>query len=71
MAKTVTNKNDAVFTLVCRECDAGMDIESEQEAYAAGWTDIEYSPDLPMANFAGLCPECQEKFENWPTRGTL
>jgi hypothetical protein len=70
MAKTMSSNNHVPFTLVCRECDAGMDIASEQAAYAAGWTDIDYFPGLPMANFAGLCPECQERFENWPTNET-
>jgi hypothetical protein len=54
------------FTLVCQECDAGMDIESEEQAVAEGWTDIDYAPHLPMANFIGLCSDCRESFENWP-----
>lgn len=48
------------FTLVCSNCDAGMDIESEAEALAAGWTEIDYAPELPMANYVGLCPDCRE-----------
>ena len=58
---------DVPFTLVCQECDAGMDIHSHEQALAAGWTDIDYAPDMPMANYVGLCPECQEKYGNWPT----
>ncbi len=58
---------DAPFSLVCRECDAGMDVKSHSQAMADGWTDIDYAPDLPMANFVGLCPECLERFGHWPT----
>lgn len=58
---------DVAFSLVCSECDAGMDIESNDQAMAEGWTGIDYAPDLPMANFVGLCPDCREKFEHWPS----
>jgi hypothetical protein len=44
-----------------------MDIESNDQAMAEGWTGIDYAPDLPMANFVGLCPDCREKFEHWPS----
>lgn len=47
------------FTLVCAECDAGTEIQSKVEALACGWISITYAPDLPMANFVGLCPECR------------
>lgn len=50
-----------VFTLVCEECDAGDDITSEGEALAAGWSRIQFAPDLPQANFVGLCPECRRQ----------
>ena len=46
------------FSLVCSECDAGTNIVSHDQAIAEGWTEIDYAPDLPMANFIGLCPEC-------------
>jgi hypothetical protein len=53
--------DDAIpFTLVCTDCDAGMEIRSYEQAIAEGWTDIQYTPDLPMANYLGLCPVCQE-----------
>jgi hypothetical protein len=58
---------DVPFSLVCSECDAGTHIESQDQAMAEGWADIDYAPDLPMANFIGLCPECRERFGNWPT----
>ncbi len=48
----------SVFSLVCENCDAGDDMLNEVDARAAGWTQIEYTPDLPMANFVGLCPHC-------------
>lgn len=59
--------DDVPFTLVCSECDAGMDIGSHEQATAEGWADIDYAPDLPMANFIGLCPDCREEFEHWPS----
>jgi hypothetical protein len=58
---------DVPFTLTCSECDAGMEIESHEHAVAEGWTDIDYRPDLPMANYVGLCPVCRETFDHWPT----
>lgn len=58
---------DVPFSLVCSECDAGMGIASYEQAMAEGWTDIDYAPDLPMANFIGVCPDCRERFGHWPT----
>lgn len=49
---------DVVFSLVCEQCDAGMEIASHAEALALGWTEIRYAPELPMANFVGVCPDC-------------
>lgn len=57
---------DIPFTLVCYECDAGDGIDSHAQAVAEGWTSIDYAPDLPMANYVGLCPDCREAFERWP-----
>lgn len=59
MCCTCAAPDDVPFSLTCSECDAGMEVESHPEALALGWTDIEYDPDLPMANFIGLCPECR------------
>jgi hypothetical protein len=52
-----------VFSLVCEECDAGMNVLSHADALAEGWTEIEYRPDLPMANYCGLCPDCRRDRE--------
>jgi ribosomal protein L31 len=52
-------RSDVPFSLVCICCDAGMGIESNQQALAAGWTAIEFAPDLPMANYLGVCPDCR------------
>jgi hypothetical protein len=60
------NAVDVPFSLVCSECDAGTNIESNDQAIAEGWTEIDYAPDLPMANFVGLCPDCREMYEHWP-----
>jgi hypothetical protein len=48
------------FSLVCQECDAGTEIASREQANAAGWADIIFAPDLPMANWLGVCPSCQK-----------
>ena len=55
------------FSLVCSDCDAGMNVGSNDQAMAEGWTGIDYAPGLPMANFVGLCPDCREKYEHWQT----
>ncbi len=52
---------DAPFSLVCIHCDAGMEIGSYEEALAQSWTEVSYAPDLPMANFIGLCPACRQE----------
>jgi hypothetical protein len=54
---------DVPFSLVCEQCDAGMEIGSYEEAVAQGWHFIQYAPDLPMANFVGLCPACRQAEE--------
>jgi hypothetical protein len=53
-----------VFSLVCERCDAGMDIETYEQAMDEGWTDISYEPDLSSANFIGLCPDCRRAEES-------
>lgn len=55
--------DDVPFSLTCSECDAGMEVTSHSEAIALGWLDIVFAPDLPMANFLGLCPECRRQAE--------
>jgi hypothetical protein len=55
--------SDVVFSLVCEICDAGSNVTSREQAIAEGWTDIIYAPDLPMANFVGLCPDCKRDEE--------
>jgi len=68
---------DVPFSLTCEGCDGGMEIESYEAAIAAGWTEIDYAPDLPMANFLGLCPVCrqwredQERGRNVPPASQL
>ncbi len=62
----IDNPNDVPFTLVCLDCDAGLEIESHEQAVAAGWTYIDFAPDLPMANWSGLCPACRERWEQSP-----
>jgi hypothetical protein len=59
-----TGNPDPAFTLICSECDAGGDIATEEEAIAAGWSQIRPAPDLPQANFLGLCPNCRRPTDN-------
>ena len=54
---------DVPFSLTCAHCDAGMEIGTYEEAVAQGWSEITYAPDLPMANFVGLCPVCRREEE--------
>lgn len=56
---------DVPFSLVCSECDAGCNIENQEQAVAEGWSNIDYAPSLPMANYIGLCPECRENMSYW------
>ena len=51
---------EIAFSLTCAHCDAGDGITTEREASDASWTRIQAAPDLPMANFVGVCPVCQE-----------
>lgn len=49
-----------VFSLTCAFCDAGDGITSEVDAVEAGWSEIQQAPELPMANFVGVCPTCRK-----------
>lgn len=66
MHSAQTTAADVPFTLVCCDCDAGMGVYSHDQAVAEGWAEIDYAPELPMANYIGLCPECWEQFHRWP-----
>jgi hypothetical protein len=54
---------DVPFSLVCEQCDGGMEIQSFEQAVAAGWMFIRLAPDLPSASFLGLCPDCRREEE--------
>jgi hypothetical protein len=51
------------FSLTCRDCDAGMDMETPEQALAAGWIEIEDVADenLMEAYYLGLCPDCRKQ----------
>jgi hypothetical protein len=53
------------FSMTCRECDAGMDMTSPEQAIAAGWTEIVDAADegFMEANYLGLCPDCKKAGE--------
>ena len=54
------------FSLACMNCDTGDQVFSYDQAITGGWSDISYEPDLPMANYLGLCPLCREEWEKVP-----
>lgn len=60
LRRTAGDELVPVFSLTCRDCDAGEEIESEEQAIEQGWIRIEAAFDLPMANYCGLCPDCRE-----------
>jgi hypothetical protein len=48
----------SIFVLACDECDAGMGVESQEEAEEKGWTDIwPVSDDSAPWTHLGTCPE--------------
>lgn len=59
LRRTVEHGPEPVFSLVCRHCDAGEDITTEEQAIGEGWSEIETAFALPQANFCGLCPDCE------------
>jgi len=61
LRRTFGHGPEPVFSLVCRNCDAGEGIKTEEDAMGEGWTEIELALALPQANFCGLCPECRQK----------
>ena len=54
---------EPVFSLICLTCDAGDDMETEEQAIAAGWCDIVLALSLPQANYCGLCSDCRKRQE--------
>jgi hypothetical protein len=56
------------FSLACESCDGGMEVGSYEQAISEGWTDICFTPDLAMANYLGLCPECRKREEEEEAR---
>lgn len=52
-----------IFSLTCSDCDYGDGITTEAEAIEEGWSQITPAPDLPMANFVGVCPCCRKMFD--------
>lgn len=60
LRRTTAYGPEPVFSLVCQHCDAGEGVDSEEQAIAEGWSEIEPAFALPQANFCGLCPDCRE-----------
>ena len=60
LRRTAGHGPEPVFSLVCCNCDAGQGIETEEQAIAEGWSEIEPAFALPQANYCGVCPDCRE-----------
>lgn len=54
---------NVAFSLVCERCDAGMEVETHEQALDEAWANVRFEPELSMANFLGLCPDCREAEE--------
>ncbi len=61
LRRTAGHGPEPFFSLVCRHCDAGEGIESEEQAIAEGWSEIEPAYALSQANYCGLCPTCRSE----------
>jgi len=59
MSITSSSQLTRPFTLSCETCDAGMDIDTPEQALAEGWIEIDEDFDGRSWNYLGLCPECQ------------
>jgi hypothetical protein len=59
MCITSSSQVTRPFTLCCIECDAGVHIETPEQALAEGWIDIEEDFGGLSWNYVGVCPECQ------------
>lgn len=62
MSRPEPIENDLGFSLICRDCDAGMEIVSYDQALSEGWTAIVADPGLAW-NYVGLCPDCRRAEE--------
>ncbi|MCK6483769.1 MAG: hypothetical protein L6R00_06510 [Phycisphaerae bacterium] len=58
---TSADQVDLLFSLTCARCDAGIDIDSFDEAVQAGWREIIRDSRGIAWNYIGLCPECRSK----------
>ena len=57
---------DVPFSLSCVFCDCDSP-DSLEEALAAGWTSIQYTPDGLAENFLGYCPEHSRLLDMTPS----
>lgn len=63
-------EDDVEFSLICRDCDAGMEIVSYDHALSEGWTAIVADPGLAW-NYVGLCPACRRTQDECDRRNGL
>ena len=64
MSPKDTIPDNVVFSLICLECDAGMDIVSYDQALSNGWTRISNDPEGLAWNCIGLCPDCRRAHDD-------
>jgi len=59
---------DLMFSLTCRQCDAGQHITCYEEAVLEGWMEIheaeeDWRTSDMLGNYMGLCPDCRAEEE--------
>ena len=54
----MSNNTASIFSLTCLQCDAGNEIQSEQEAERLGWQELKSDPDGLAWTYVGVCPDC-------------
>lgn len=47
------------FSLRCRKCDAGDDVEALNDALCGGWANVDFDPTGSSWFWLGDCPDCK------------
>ena len=55
------------LSIECFQCETANILEGLEQACAEGWSEIDYDKGRSKAEYVGLCPNCRETFEHWPT----
>lgn len=51
--------SECTFSLMCSECDAGMDVVSYEQAMLRGWSDMMPDDHGMSWTWLGTCPDCK------------